>query len=459
MPDPSALAPLFAEDVDTIHRRLLADVNAGREPNDPDWVDTTPGGWLSEQLRVAALEFERLWDAISQELPAAGMVAYAWGPFLDAHAEGYGLERKPASFASVVAQFTGEQDVVVGVGVEVAVPADPDADPDAEPILFRTTESGTIGESGVLELPAVATETGPASNVGPDAIELLYSTVTGTITSVTNPQAAGGGADPETDEQLRVRLLEHLQAPEGSGTAADLRRMALEEPSVIDATVEHLFAGDGTARIVLVGAGNLPVGPAVVDAVQQRIDPSSVIATVTADTALTNDPAGITLPVDDTTGFDPSGKVVAGQHLLRYTGKTDTTLTGVSGGEGTTLVDGATVRQSGRGAGEAPVGLTVVVATAETVTVDIAATIVPEAGYSVGGEAGTVNLNPRAEAAIRGYVDALRSGDDPILGRVEAAAFSVRGVYDVTACTIEGQAENFTIGPLQIAKCGTVTLT
>lgn len=455
MPEPVALAPLFSEDVDTIHRRLLADVNAGREPTDPEWVDTTPGGWVSEQLRVFALECERLWDALAQELPAAGLIAYAWGPYLDAHAEGYGLQRKEAAYASGPVQFTGEVGVVIGTGVEVARPAGADDDPAAEPVVFRTIESGVIPVGGVLELDAVADEPGVAGNVGAGAVTLLYGPVTGTITDVVNLDAMSGGADKETDEQLRVRLLEHIASPEGSGTAADLTREALTRPGVAAVTVEHLFAGDGTARIVLVGPGSQPVGPAVIADVQQYIDPLAAVTTVSTEITLTT---GATIEVADASGMDPSGKVVAGQHLLRYTSRTDTELHGVTGGDGVTLEVGAQIGQSGRGAGRAPVGLTVVVATATTLDVDVDVTVVCEAGYSVGGEGGTIDPTDPIAAAVAGYINALLAGADVVDGRAEAAVFGVKGIYDVPGLLLNGAPGNLEVGPLQIAKCGEVTV-
>ena len=45
-----------------------------------------------------------------------------------------------------------------------------------------------------------------------------------------------------------------------------------------------------------------------------------------------------------------------------------------------------------------------------------------------------------------------------ILGLVEAAIFSVRGVHDVTAVTVDGVAANRDISALEVAQTGAVTL-
>jgi hypothetical protein len=62
--------PLYVETTDTIRARIDADVNAGVDPSDPAFVDTTEGGMFYDASQPIILEIERLWDALSAEVPA-----------------------------------------------------------------------------------------------------------------------------------------------------------------------------------------------------------------------------------------------------------------------------------------------------------------------------------------------------------------------------------------------------
>ena len=198
---------------------------------------------------------------------------------------------------------------------------------------------------------------------------------------------------------------------------------------------------------------NNPVGPATIDRVQADIDPPIAVTELTAEVTLPADP----IAVLSTDGFDAAdGRVVIAGNIVRYTGRTDTELTGASGGTGT-FPAGTPVKQIGHGAGKAAISHHIVVTTAATAVVPVDATIVPEAGYGLTAVAG-VDLTASITAAIGAYIDGLAPGEDVILGRVEAAIFSVRGVHDVTAVTVDGVAANRDISALEVAQTGAVTL-
>jgi uncharacterized phage protein gp47/JayE len=56
----------------------------------------------------------------------------------------------------------------------------------------------------------------------------------------------GGGADEETDDELRLRLLARIQAPPHGGSASDYVQWMLEVPGVTRAWVVPLGQGAGT---------------------------------------------------------------------------------------------------------------------------------------------------------------------------------------------------------------------
>jgi uncharacterized phage protein gp47/JayE len=111
------------------------------------------------------------------------------------------------------------------------------------------------------------------------------------------------------------------------------------------------------------------------------------------------------------------------------------------------------------GRGLAPIGATVTVTTPSLVAVNVAATIIPEPGFSLSGAGGTIAVGTDVFTTIDDYVSGLPPSDDVILTSVIAAIMSVNGVLDTTGVTLNGVAANFTIGDDEVASSGVITLT
>ena len=69
--------PVYQEDAASIRARLDADANAGFALDDPSWMDTREGTFYYDVTQVAVLEFARIWDALSVEVPAAAFVSWS----------------------------------------------------------------------------------------------------------------------------------------------------------------------------------------------------------------------------------------------------------------------------------------------------------------------------------------------------------------------------------------------
>jgi uncharacterized phage protein gp47/JayE len=269
LPDFSEFIPIFQETPDRIRARMFADVNAGLDPNDPDFLDTTPGGLVWDLVSADVLEIERLWDAVGSEMIAAMLPAYAWGTYLDEHAATVGLTRKPAVPSAGTVTFTGTAGTLIASGTQVATVQ---TDPESEPVIFATTAPGTIPGGGSIALAVEAVIAGTAGNVVAGAVSVLLSPLDG-IASLTNADPTLGGADVETDEALRRRILLVYTGSQGSGTRSDYLSWALAYPGVGFATVEPLWNGDGTVRVVVTDAANRPVSGTIVSGLQAQLDP------------------------------------------------------------------------------------------------------------------------------------------------------------------------------------------
>lgn len=268
MADFADFLPIFQETIASIRARLDADVNAGLDPNDPAFLDTTEGGIYHDLSQTLALEIERQWDALSTEVPAAMFPAYAWGPYLDEHGVTINLPRKDQVKATGEVTFTGTNGTLIATGTQVATVQ---TDPDADPVVFATTESATIaGGTAVLAVEALVA--GSAGNVGAGTVTTLASPLDG-IASLTNASAMSGGADVESDDLYRERILLEYVAARGAGTQADYVRWALSYPPIGRVVVEAIWAGAGTVRVIVTDQAGAPVSGTVVTGLQNLLDP------------------------------------------------------------------------------------------------------------------------------------------------------------------------------------------
>ena len=269
MPDPVEFVPIFNETADGIRARMFADMNAGLQPDDPAFLDTTPGGFAWDLTGASVLEIERLYDAVGAEMISACLPTYAWGTYLDEHALTIGLVRKDAVKSTGEVTFTGTSGTLIAVGTEVSTLQ---TTPEGEPISFETTEPGTIPVGGAITLDIAAAEPGTESNVAAGTVTVLQSPLSG-IASVTNAQPTLGGADVESDERLRERILLAYSGSQGSGTITDYKAWSLSYPGVGFVTVIPQATGAGTVGVVITDATNRPVSAAVVNGLQAQLDP------------------------------------------------------------------------------------------------------------------------------------------------------------------------------------------
>lgn len=120
---------------------------------------------------------------------------------------------------------------------------------------------------------AVAAVTpGRAGNVAAGAIELVLNPPQG-VAAVANAEPLSGGADVESDELYRKRILKRKTQPRGGGNITDYEAWCLDYPPVGYVTVEPVWDGPGTVRVTVTDQDNNPVSATVVDGLQDELDP------------------------------------------------------------------------------------------------------------------------------------------------------------------------------------------
>ncbi len=278
---------LKEESVDTIHSRMLKNL-----PND---IDKSENQIPWDFTRPAAIEIaERLGFGLNETIKIM-FPQWAYGHFLDLHAETVGLRRKDASKAAGSVTVTGVLNTLIPKGFVFATAAGENFGS----VLFEALHDAIIDNSGTAEILVQAIEGGISGNVNKDKIILVLKPLTG-IKSVTNTEPLTGGSPIESDNALRIRILESLSSGISFvGNNSDYIRWAKEVVGVGYATVLPEWNGPGTVKLIISDMNGLPANQYILDDVYKyiyapdepmnRLAPIGAILTVAAPESITID--------------------------------------------------------------------------------------------------------------------------------------------------------------------------
>lgn len=144
--------------------------------------------------------------------------------------------RKGATYAEGIVSFTGIAGTIIPVGSELT----------GAEIGYETTEEITLG-SGPTNGPVRALDSGVAGNLEQGTDLTFEAPPIGADGGATVVELSGG-TDEETDEALRVRILQRIQNPPMGGSEADYVRWALAVPGVTRAWAKP-EQGPGTITV------------------------------------------------------------------------------------------------------------------------------------------------------------------------------------------------------------------
>jgi uncharacterized phage protein gp47/JayE len=212
------------------------------------------------------------------------------GDYLERWAAIWGIARTVAVAAAGEVSVTGTTGAVVPAGTELQR---------SDGARFISTADATL-VAGAATLPVQASEPGAAGNTAAGS-QLLLTTAIAGVTSATMVLGDGliGGADTESDDALRARLLFRIRRPPQGGAASDYEAWAKEVPGVTRVWVFPLYLGAGTVGVFFVRDNDPDLIPdagevtAVADYIEPR-RPVTAAVTVLAPTPL---PVDFTLQV------------------------------------------------------------------------------------------------------------------------------------------------------------------
>jgi uncharacterized phage protein gp47/JayE len=165
---------------------------------------------------------------------------YAWAALI-------GVYPKAASSASGSATFTGAADSVLPLGTPLRRP---------NGTTYETTTEASINTLGNVTVDVLALDVGADTNAAVGEAISITTSIAGVNAQGLVATALTGGADAETNEQLRARMLAKYRAPPQGGAVADYIEWATEVPGCTRAWCASEGAGGVIVWVMFDGNGN-----------------------------------------------------------------------------------------------------------------------------------------------------------------------------------------------------------
>lgn len=232
---------------DEIHTQMLDSM--------PDDIDKSQGQHPYNYTRPTAMIASELCQQTLPEIIKLIFPMYAYGEWLDYHAQMRGISRRPATASSGTLQLTVTKNTNIPVGSQFSTTS-----VDGQPsVVFETTQGKFNLPEGTTEVPVKCTQTGTVGNVIAGTVIFKLSQLSG-VTAVTNPEAITGGTEEEDDDSLRARIvsLDQSQSVSYVGSVADYKRWSLEVPGVGGVTVIPAQDDSGLVTLVITDSNGDP---------------------------------------------------------------------------------------------------------------------------------------------------------------------------------------------------------
>lgn len=273
-------------------------------------MDMSQSSDLAVRLYAAAAQMESLYGycrwALRQSFPQT-----ATGENLDKHAAMRLLSRKAGEKARGMVTFylsqPAQEEVVIPAGTVLTT---------ASLVRFRTTEAGVIGVGeSAAEVPCEAESVGSHGNVAAGTVTKMPQ-IPVSVVRCENAAPFTGGADAETDEALRVRILESYKRLPNGANAAFYEGLALQQHGVRAVKVLPRRRGVGTVDVVIAGDDGIP-SAALVQELKERMDEYRELAVDVLVTAPDAIPVSLHLTVWPRDGVSGEEAVQAAEEALR----------------------------------------------------------------------------------------------------------------------------------------------
>lgn len=157
-------------------------------------VDVSEYGEVGQSIQLHSLAINEQWE-LAEDMYYSCFIDTASGVTLDRAVALGGMSRTPATKASVTVRVTGT--VAASVTTDFVVQT-------SQGVQFENVETGAVGTGGTVDLVFRALVAGAEGVVAASGITEIVTPAIG-IDSVINFNASSGGANRETDPELRAR--------------------------------------------------------------------------------------------------------------------------------------------------------------------------------------------------------------------------------------------------------------
>lgn len=177
----------------------------------------------------------------------------ATGQHLDLHAQLRGIQRKAATKAMGTIRFSLDKTAATNLFIPKGTVC-----MTAAQVRFETTDPATLHAGTYsVEIKAQALLAGSDGNVSANTISSMAIPPVG-ISRCENPQPFLGGGEEESDEELRIRLLNTYKRLPNGANVAYYEQAAMSFPEIVAAKILPRNRGIGTVDIVITTRLGLP---------------------------------------------------------------------------------------------------------------------------------------------------------------------------------------------------------
>ena len=238
---------------------IVADMVAYIVANSSQITDLSPGSVIRSFCEGSALSIEELYVSVY-----LGFKRYLNQVKTDV----FGLQKKSGVKAStnvIFSRTSSSGQVTIPAGTRLQTSAS---------LVFATTSESYILDGHVDSDPTEveAESVGVAYNVSSDTITTMKDNVDG-VETVTNPNAATGGVDIETDYNFEKRFQQYIEGI-GRVNRAGLRYAALSVEGITSVSIEELIppVSNVNVKVYIDDGSALSVSAAKIEEVQDVID-------------------------------------------------------------------------------------------------------------------------------------------------------------------------------------------
>lgn len=224
--------------------------------NPPNKVE---GSFASDNIQAVAKEVAKMYGYVDW-LIDMHFAETATGEFLDAKGQEVGVFRKKETRSTGIARFYGRANLFIPAGFVIKAKGDD----------YYTTKIAYISKDGYVDIEIASSKKGEGTNV-PENTNFSFDNLYG-LDVVTNIEAISGGANLESDESLRERILLKMRSPGTSGNKYHYMHWAMEVDGVGRVKVFPLWRGAGTVKVSILDSRQRPANKELIDKVQKHID-------------------------------------------------------------------------------------------------------------------------------------------------------------------------------------------